>query len=131
MTLVEQHRNGNVAMYYYIKLNCIAARCNQGGGIFIAENIPHTSKTLAKQWNCKEITVINTLNLLTEAGLLEGIENVFFIADWYETQSVDKLEEIRNNARLRKQKSRERQRAEKADMSRDSHVTSRRCHATE
>lgn len=122
--LLEKQRNGKLAVYIYFKLYFIAARCNQMGGIFIAENRPHTAKTLAKQWDFKVSQVENSLNLLLDAGLLEVIENVFFISDWDETQSIDKLEEIRKNARLRKQKSRERQRARKADMSRDSHVTS-------
>ncbi len=123
--LIERQQKGSVAVYHFIKLYCIAARCNQRGGIFIAENLPHTAKTLAKQWNCKETTVNRSLELLIDTGLLEVKENVFYIADWDITQSADRLEEIREKARLRKRKQRENERSLKADMSRDSHVTSR------
>ncbi len=129
--LAEGHRNGSVALYHYIKLHCIAARCNQNGGVFFADGIPHTPKTLARQWKCKEISVNNSIDLLVSAGLLELNENVIYIADWCHEQSVDKLEEIRKNARLRKQKSREKQAMLKQDMSRDNDVTVTPCHSTE
>jgi phosphopantetheinyl transferase (holo-ACP synthase) len=123
VAFVERNRNGGVAIYHYIKLNCIAARCNQDGGIFITEKIPHTAKTLAKQWGCKEITVKNSLELLISAGLLEVIENVLYISDWYITQSTDKLEEIRKNSRLRQQRYRDNQRLAKEQMLQNRNVT--------
>ncbi len=131
IVFAEGHRNGGVAIYHYIKLNCIAARSNKNGGVFIADNIPHTAKTLARQWKCKEVTVNNSIDLLVSAGLVEIIDGVIVISDWCLIQSVDKLEEMRKNARLRKQKSRERQAAEKQSASRDKDVTATPRHAVD
>jgi len=128
---VENSRGGAATLYQYIKLYCIAVRCANGGGIFLADNIPHTSKTLAKQWRCKEITVKNTLETLLSVGLIEELGGIYRIADWEEAQAVDKLEEIRENARLRKRKSRERLALEAEKMSRDRSLAVTPCHSIE
>ncbi len=131
ITLLENERNGCVALYHYIKLNCIAARCNQQGGIYITEGVPHTAKTLAKLWHCEVKRASNTLDLLTQTGLLEVVDGVFFIADWGVIQSTDKLEQIRENARIRKQKSRERLAMQADEASRDRSQNVTECHTAE
>ena len=131
ITVIEGFRNGSIAVHFYIKLYCIAARCNLHGGIYISPQIPHTAKTLAKLWHCKEISVKNTLQLLILAGMLEEVDGVYYIADWYLTQCTEKLEEIREKARLRKQKSRAKQAELSAAVSRDGHGKITPCHTTE
>ena len=121
--LLESQRGGDVAAYHYVKLNCAAARCNQGGGIYIAKDLPHTAKTLAKLWRLKEITVKNSLDLLVSVGLLEIYDGVYFIADWCELQSIDKLDEIREKARLRQRKWREKKKERVKQASLESNVT--------
>lgn len=122
ITMVESQRNGSLAIYHYIKLHCIAARCNQGGGIFLTEGTPYTPKSLAIQWRCKVTTVNNSIDTLVSVGLLEIIDGVIFIADWASTQSSDKLEEIRKYEREKKQKWREKKKALSREMSTDSHA---------
>lgn len=125
VAFVESRRNGATVLYHYVKLNCMAAKCNREGGIFISEKLPHTAKTIANEWHNKESTVKASLEILEEVGLLEVIDGVIFIADWDRVQSVDKLEQIRKNSRERKRKSREKQKMlsrDKAEISCDSHT---------
>ena len=128
---LEGQRGGEAAAYYYVKLNCIAARCNQEGGIYVAEGLPHNAKTLANKWNCKEVKVKKSLDLLVEAKLLEIYDGVYFIADWCELQSTAKLDEIREYERLRKQKFRERQKASAKGLSEDLSRTCPECPDTD
>ncbi len=125
VAFVESRRNGATVLYHYVKLNCMAAKCNREGGIFISEKLPHTAKTIANEWHNKESTVKASLEILEEVGLLEVIDGVIFIADWDRVQSVDKLEQIRKNSRERKRKSREKQKMlsrDKTEISCDSHT---------
>jgi hypothetical protein len=42
---VENQKGGEGAIVCYLKLLCIAGRCNQGGAVYITEEIPHTAET--------------------------------------------------------------------------------------
>ena len=120
--------DGNSIVLIWVMLLTMAGRCNAGGMIFLTENIPYTPKMLADELDFEENTVALALGALENLGMIS--QDPLSIANWEEYQSTDKLEQIREQNRLRKQK----QRALEA-ASRDSHVTVTQevtqCHATD
>lgn len=122
---------GNNIVLIWVMLLTMAGRCNAGGMIFLTENIPYTPKMLADELDFEENTIRLALEALSQLGMVLTDNDYFSIAGWDDVQSVDKLEQMREKARIRKQRQREREALPSPSRSRDSHVTVTSCHATE
>ena len=122
---------GNNIVLIWVMLLTMAGRCNASGMIFLTENIPYTPKMLADELDFEESTVQLALQVLEQLNMITTNQGFFAISGWEEYQSVDKMEKIREQNRLRKRAQREKQKALPEGMSRDSHVTVTQCHATD
>ena len=120
--------DGNNIVLLWIMLLTMAGRCNAGGMIFLTENIPYTPKMLADELDFEENTVILGIQVLEQLNMIFTDNGCFTISGWEEYQNIDGMEKIKEQNRIRKQRQRENQKL-LTDMSRDSHVTSRQCHA--
>jgi len=107
---------GNSIVLIWVMLLSLAGRCNAGGMIHLTRDIPYTTKMLADELDFEENTVVLALKALEGLGMIS--QDPLSVTNWEEYQSTDKMEQIREQNRLRKQK----QRALEA-ASRDSHVT--------
>jgi predicted phage replisome organizer len=120
--------DGNSIVLIWVMLLSLAGRCNAGGMIHLTRDIPYTPKMLADELDFEENTVTLALKALENLGMISL--DPLVITNWEEYQSTEKLDQIREQNRLRKQK----QRALEA-ASRDSHVTVTQdvtqCHATD
>ena len=124
---------GNNIVLIWIMLLTMAGRCNSGGMIFLTENIPYTPKMLADELDFEENTVKLALEALERLGMIVSDSEYFAIAGWNEHQNTEGLEKIKEQNRIRKRRQREKTALLESadDMSRDGHVTSRECHATD
>lgn len=120
--------DGNSIVLIWVMLLSLAGRCNAGGMIHLTRDIPYTPKMLADELDFEENTVTLALKALENLGMISL--DPLVITNWEEYQCTEKLDQIREQNRLRKQK----QRALEA-ASRDSHVTVTenvtQCHATD
>ena len=122
---------GNELLLIWIMLLATAGKCNAGGMIFITESVPFTEEDLADELGFEVSTIKLALKALEELDMIERPDNGFInVVGWEEHQNADKLAEIREQNRLRKQKQREKQKL-LPDASRDSHGTSHSGHAIE
>jgi predicted phage replisome organizer len=119
---------GNNIVLIWVMLLTMAGRCDSGGMIFLTENIPYTGQVLANELGFETSTVELALKILASLGMISEIDGYIQIEGWDDHQSADKLEQIREQNRIRKQKERERK---QIAMSRDGHVTVTQCHATD
>ena len=123
---------GNNIVLIWVMLLTMAGRCNSGGMIFLTENIPYTGQVLANELGFETSTVELALKILASLGMISEIDGYIQIEGWDDHQSADKLEQIRENNRIRKQRERDRKQIPLSrDMSRDCHVTVTQCHATD
>lgn len=131
LSAIERMKNGDTIIVIWFKLMCLAGEINDGGAIYVTPKIPFDEISLADELK-KPVTVVKTaIKVFEEHDMIFKDDAGFIqIANWEKYQSVDRLSEIREQNRLRKQKQRE---IEK--MSRDSHVTVTSnvtgCHAIE
>ena len=120
--------DGNSIVLIWVMLLSLAGRCNAGGMIHLTRDIPYTPKMLADELDFEENTVTLALKALENLGMIS--QDPLVITNWEEYQCTEKLDQIREQNRLRKQK----QRALEA-ASRDCHVTVTenvtQCHATD
>lgn len=117
---------GNDISLIWCMLLCLAGKCNAGGYIFLTENIPYTEEMLANELDFQLNTVKLALETLIKLKMLAITEQGFYIEGWNEYQSLDKMEEIREQNRIRKQRQREKQK-----LLTTGHVTITGSHATD
>lgn len=135
---IESLPEADSILIIWIKLLSQAGKCNSNGFIFLTENIPYTEEMLAHKFRRPLNVVKMALTTFKNLGMIDMDQNGFLkVVNWEKHQNIDGLEKIREQARLRKQKQREREQKllESKPMSRDSHVTVPEevtpCHATE
>ena len=110
--------DGDRIVLIWVMLLTLAGRCNSGGMIFLTENIPYTPKLLADELGFEENTVVLALDALEKFEMIRR-DGFLLISGWDEYQNTDRLEQIKEQNRLRKQRQRERQRM----MLTEGHVT--------
>ena len=122
--------SGDTIALMWIFLMCLAGETNENGLVYFTPEIPFTDEMLAQEFDMDLGTVRMALNTFKKFGMIDIVEDFIFLNAWEKWQAVDKLSEIREQNRLRKQKQRERQKL-LPDVSRDCHVTVTQCHATD
>ena len=103
--------DGNNIVLLWIMLLTMAGRCNAGGMIFLTENIPYTPKMLADELGFEENTVKLGIQSLEQLNMVVADNGFFSISGWEEYQNTDRLEEMREQNRLRQAKYKEKQKA--------------------
>lgn len=122
---------GKDILLIWVKLLCLAGRCNQRGYIYLSENIPHNEESLAILFKEDQKIVSLALKTFLEFGMILKTEGgVIEIANWNKYQNIEGMERVKEQNRLRKQKERENKKlreftqiAYDAEIDRDCHVT--------
>lgn len=131
---IEMMPEGDTILVIWLKLLLLAGNVNDGGAIYLTPEIPYTEEMLATELRRPLNTVKMALTVFERFGMIEIVDDILHLSAWEKYQSVDKLAEIREQNKLRKQRQRENKRllaGVSQDMSRDSHGTCHGCHAVE
>ncbi|PEX43875.1 replication protein [Bacillus cereus] len=108
--IIESMPEADTILICWVKLLSLAGKTNANGYIFLAENIPYTDDMLATVFNRPLNTVRLALETFRKFGMIEvDQEHYISIKNWGKHQSLDRLDEIREQARVRKQRQRERE----------------------
>ena len=93
---------GNNIILIWVMLLSLAGRCNASGMIFLTENIPYTNKMLADELDFEESIICIAIDTLEKFGMITRDENLLIsVNNWAEYQSVDGMERIREQNRIR------------------------------
>jgi predicted phage replisome organizer len=147
--IIEKMPEADTLLIIWIKLLALAGRKNSSGYIFLTESIPYTDEMLATVMGRELGLVRMALDAFEKFGMINRTEeDLLLISNWDKHQSVDKMENIKIQQRLRKQKERRKNQllldgydAKTAEelakkevyrgLSHDSHVTSLKGHTPE
>lgn len=121
---IETLPEGDTIIVIWFKLLVLAGNVNSDGFIYFTKEIPYTEQMLAAYFNRPLATVQLALNIFEAYGMIELIDNVFYISNWQEYQNVDGLEKIREQTKKRVAKWRENQKAELLESNVTCNVTS-------
>ena len=124
---IEVMPEGDSILVIWFKLICLAGKTNDSGLIYFTRDIPYTDEMLATQFNRPLPTVRLALKTFQAFGMVEIVDNFMQLPSWEKYQSVDGMDKIREQNRIRKQRQRERARLQLSS----SHVTVTCGHATE
>ena len=127
--IIQAMPEGDALLVIWIKLISLAGKVNDGGYIYISENIPYTEDMLAIIMNKPISTIKLAMQTFISLRMIESDTKGIYLVNFDKHQSLDKLAEIREYNRLAKQKSRTKRKA-LSDVN-DMSMTSQRCQGTE
>ena len=93
--------DGNMIQLVWIKLLCLAGKCNEGGLLMVTRELPYTDEMLAKRFDMEIGQVQRALDIFQRAGMIEVIENIYMVSNWSKYQSTQSLEEMKAKHRER------------------------------
>jgi predicted phage replisome organizer len=123
--LLNQPKGAELVLLW-VHLLCAAGTVNDGGRVYISQNVMYTPQSLAADFGVPKTIADKALTLFQDLELIEvESDGCIQILGWEKHQNVTGLEKIREQNRLRKQKQRQcdKSRNVDEDMSRDGHVT--------
>ncbi len=109
--IIEAMPEGDALINCWLRLLCLAGRCNADGLIFIAPSVPLNPETLALLMNKPAPIVRLAMETFQHLGMVEAIEGrALRLPGWHRHQHVEALARARERRRLRDARYRERQR---------------------
>jgi len=113
ITLMEAMPERDTLFYIWIRLLVLAGVCNDGGAIYLSENIPYTDEMLSTLFNRPLNVVRLALDTFQKLEMIEaGEDQRIVLVNWYKHQNEDALTTIREKTRKRVAAFRERKRLE-------------------
>ena len=111
MCVIESMENGMIFELIWIKLLCLAGRCNANGFLYAFNDIPFTDEMLAKNFRISLDIVKQALDVFLKMGMIEIVDEAYMISNWMKHQDNTGLSHIREVNRLRQQRYRDKQKA--------------------
>lgn len=113
ITLIEAMPERDTLFYIWIRLLVLAGVCNDGGAIYLSENIPYTDEMLSTLFHRPLNVVRLALNTFQKLEMIEIGENQrIMLLNWCKHQNEDALTIMRETTRKRVAAFRERKRLE-------------------
>lgn len=107
--LIQSMPDGDTLLVVWIKLITLAGKTNDGGYVYISEGMPYTDEMLSIIMN-KPLTIIRfALDTFSQLGMIENDVKGIYLLNFEKHQSLDKLEKLKEQNRLRVAKFREKQ----------------------
>lgn len=104
--------DANALLVIWIQLLLLAGRVNQDGLLILSNTeIPYTEEMLATAFDMPLNTVLLAIRTFEGFGMIELIDDIYHITNWAKHQSVEGLDKIREQNRVRKQKERAKKKA--------------------
>lgn len=104
--------DGNMIQLVWIKLLCLAGKCNEGGLLMVTRELPYTDEMLAKRFDMEIGQVQRALDIFQRAGMIDVIENIYMVSNWAKYQNTQSLEEYKKQNRERQQRFRDKKKQE-------------------
>lgn len=127
--IIQAMPDGDSLLVVWIKLITLAGKTNDGGYIYISDNIPYTEEMLSVIMNKPLATIRLAIQTFTSLNMLDNDAKGIYLVNFDKHQNLDKLAEIREYNRLAQQKSRAKRKA--LPSVNDKSMTSQLCQGTD
>ena len=101
--------DGDKVILFWVFLLARAGESNQAGGVFITSTLPYSEEDLAADFDFTNEFVKFALLTLEKYSMVTRYDEVLFIKNWEKYQSIDGMEKLREQNRIRQARYRERQ----------------------
>ena len=110
--IIQAMPEGDSLLVVWIKLITLAGKTNDGGYIYIAENMPYTEEMLATIMNKPINTIRLALNAFLSLKMIEEDTKGIYLVNFEKHQSLDKMERLKEQNRIRVAKYRDKKKQE-------------------
>ena len=122
--LIRKMPEGDAMLLIWIQLLCLAGKTNDGGAVYIGQNMYYTDEMLATICDQPLNTVRLALQTFNQFGMVDlGDDGLIVIENWEKHQNIEGMEKIRKQTRERVARYRERQKELDNNKGKDSNVT--------
>lgn len=104
--------DGNIIQLVWLKLLCLAGRCNDGGLLMLTKEMPYTDAMMAKRFGVDIAIIQRSLAVFQKLEMLDVVENIYMVSNWSKYQNTQSLEEYKRQNRERQRKFREKKKQE-------------------
>lgn len=101
--------DGDNVILFWVFLLARAGESNKKGGIFLTDTLPYTAEDLAADFDFTIEFVRFAILTLDKYSMITRYDDVLFIRNWEEYQSIEGMEKVREQNRIRQADFRERQ----------------------
>ncbi len=101
MRLIGSEKDGDTLQLIWIRLLCLAGRCNSGGLLTLTDDMPLSDKMLAVLFGKPLSVVRRALRLFERYGMITQDGGALAVTNWGKHQSLDKPEKDKESARQR------------------------------
>ena len=109
--IIASMPEGDAILLIWVRLLCLAGQVNDGGKIYLAENVPYTDEMLSTVFGKPAAIIRLAIETFRKFRMIELLEDgALSLCNWEKYQSEDKLAEIREQTRERNKRYRERKR---------------------
>lgn len=111
--IIQSMPEGDSLLVMWFKVLSQAGKTNDGGYIYLRKNIPYTPAMLATLFNKSQMMTELALKTFEQFEMIDIDENGYiFVTNWEKHQSIDKLNQIKEQTKLRVQNHREKKKLE-------------------
>lgn len=122
--LIRKMPEGDAMLLIWIQLLCLAGKTNDGGAVYIGQNMYYTDEMFATICDQPLNTVRLALQTFNQFGMIDlGGDGLIVIENWEKHQNIEGMEKIRKQTRERVARYRERQKELDNNNGKDSNVT--------
>ena len=105
--IIQSMPEGDTLLIVWIKLITLAGKTNDGGYVYIAENMPYTDEMLSIIMNKPLNTIRLALDTFMKLGMIDNDIKGIYLLNFEKHQSLEKLEKLKEQNRKRVAKCRE------------------------
>lgn len=109
--IIQSMPEGDAILVIWIRIIALAGKCNAKGLVLIEDEFPYSDEMLATIFNKPLATVRLALSTFEKFRMIERTEKGIYISNFEKHQNTEGMEKIREQARIRKQREREKKRA--------------------
>lgn len=109
--IIQSMPEGDAILVIWIRIIALAGKCNAKGLVLIEDEFPYSDEMLATIFNKPLATVRLALGTFEKFRMIELTEKGIYISNFEKHQNTEGMEKIRERARIRKQREREKKRA--------------------
>ena len=110
--IIQAMPEGDSLLVVWIKLITLAGKTNDGGYIYIAENMPYTEEMLSTIMNKPINTIRLALSTFLSLKMIEEDTKGIYLINLEKHQSLDKMEKLKEQNRIRVAKYRDKKKQE-------------------
>lgn len=109
--IIQSMPEGDAILVIWIRIIALAGKCNAKGLVLIEDEFPYSDEMLATIFNKPLATVRLALGTFEKFRMIERTEKGIYISNFEKHQNTEGMEKIREQARIRKRREREKKRA--------------------